>query len=596
LLGRLGEGSQGIVFLARDQADGARVAIKLLHALLSENDASRARFLQEVTAAKRVPAFCTAQLLDADMAGTRPYIVSEYIPGPSLEAVVRSEGPRGGTALGRIAVNTATALAGIHQAGVVHRDFKAANVLLGPDGPVVIDFGIAKALDAVDSRLTLPGHAAGTPGYMAPDQFEDGVVGPPVDIFAWGVTMAFAATGKLPFGTGPTPAVIYRILNEAPRLDGLTPSLQALVSACLDKDPAARPDARQIVDHLLGREDFGGSPAPGTWRSAAGARAAQPAGPAARTGEATPARDPSTTPLLDPASSLDATPSLDVTPPVTVDPIRAVQMRQPSQQFDFGKPPAPAAARSRRRGRVPLWATIAAVAVLACGGAVAAKAVGGSPAHKDSSLSDDTSALPAVSASGTSPASPAGKQAKPAKRGSTGTGGAPVPSSSSRPAAGGTTVATTATRPPASKSAPPGGPSAPASSPVSGATPTTASTPKPPSTPSSPAKATPNPYTAAEVCGSGYSVLDSHALSGGTVYLLWSNSTGKNCVATMRSQASGKIAIKATLKVEGGSTGSDSGSYTYYAGPVALKATATCVEWGGSIASSSWTSGWSHCS
>jgi hypothetical protein len=582
LLGRLGEGSQGIVFLARDQSDGTQVAVKLLHGLLSENEASRSRFLQEVTAAKRVPPFCTAQLLDADLAGTRPYIVSEYIPGPSLEAVVRSEGPRRGTALERIAVNTATALAGIHQAGVVHRDFKAANVLLGPDGPVVIDFGIAKALDALDSRLTLPGHAAGTPGYMAPDQFEEGPVGPAADIFAWGVTMAYAATGKLPFGSGPMPAIIYRILNEPPRLDALAPSLHGLVAACLDKDPVARPTARQIVDHLLGREHFGGAPTAGTPQ-------ASPNMPTDEADRAGGTEGTSTTPLLDLAPSLDGTPSPDAGPSLTVDPIRAVQMRQPSQQFDFGT--APAAATSKGPGRrVPAWAAIAAAVVVACGGAVAVKALTGSSPKSSSSLSVDTNARPGASASGTSPAAGAARQGKPGARHTTGPGG------TQGPAAGGTNAAKSGSKPATQKSAGASAPSSTVSPRAAGSSPATPSSPKPSSPPSSAPAPKPNPYTATEVCGSGYSVVDSHSLSGGTIYLLWSASAGKNCVATMRSQVAGKVAMLATLKVEGGSTSSDSGSYTYYAGPVALKAAATCVEWGGSIGSSSWTSGWSHCS
>jgi hypothetical protein len=291
----------------------------------------------------------------------------------------------------------------------------------------------------------------------------------------------------------------------------------------------------------------------------------------------------STTPLLDPAPSLDGTGSLDAGPSLTVDPIRAVQMRQPSEQFDFGTPPAAAAATSKGPGRrVPLWAAIAAAVVVACGGAVAVKAFAGSSPKSSSSLSVDTNALPAASASGTSPAAGAARQGKPGPHDTTGPRGTQNPAS---PAAGGTNAATSGSKPATQRSAGASAPSAPASAPAAG------------SSPSSSAPASkPNPYTATEVCGSGYSVVDSHSLSGGTVYLLWSNSAGKNCVATMRSRAAGKIAMLATLKVEGGSTSSDSGSYTYYAGPVALKAAATCVEWGGSIGSSSWTSGWSHCS
>jgi len=252
LLGRLGRGSQGIVFLARDSSNSTQVAVKLLRAYLDGDEAARSRFLREVAAAKRVARFCTAQVLDANVAGSQPYIVSEYIPGPSLAAVIRADGPRKGGALDRIAVNTATALGAIHRAGVIHRDFKAANVLLGPDGPVVIDFGVAKALGTVERQVTLTGQSVGTPAYMAPEQFRDGPVGAETDVFAWGVTMVFAATGTLPFGDGSVPAVMYRILNEQPQLDRVNGPMRDLVTACLEKDPANRPTARDIVDQLMG--------------------------------------------------------------------------------------------------------------------------------------------------------------------------------------------------------------------------------------------------------------------------------------------------------------------------------------------------------
>ena len=255
LLGRLGHGSQGIVFLARDPASGTQVAVKLLRAHLDGDDAARSRFLREVETAKRVARFCTAQVLDADVAGTQPYIVSEYIPGPSLAEVIRSDGPRTGGALDRIAINTATALGAIHLAGVVHRDFKAANVLLGPDGPVVIDFGVAKALGTVERQVTLTGQQVGTPAYMAPEQFRDHPVGPATDIFAWGATMVFAATGTLPFGDGSIASVMHRILNEAPDLGALRGPMRDLVAECLAKDPTVRPTARQIVDRLMSAEN-----------------------------------------------------------------------------------------------------------------------------------------------------------------------------------------------------------------------------------------------------------------------------------------------------------------------------------------------------
>jgi serine/threonine protein kinase len=189
--GRLGEGGQGTVFLGTSPA-GEQVAVKLLHAV--DDPMARSRFVRELAVAKRVATFCTAQVLDADVAGDRPYIVSEFVAGPTLQESVTREGPRGKGALERLAIGTATALTAIHRAGVVHRDFKPANVLLGSDGPRVIDFGIARALD-----VTAPvSQLIGTPSYMAPEQLTDQAVGSAADVFAWGSTMVFAATGRLP--------------------------------------------------------------------------------------------------------------------------------------------------------------------------------------------------------------------------------------------------------------------------------------------------------------------------------------------------------------------------------------------------------------
>jgi serine/threonine protein kinase len=252
ILGRLGEGGQGVVYLARlagvaDRRSEYR-AIKLLHVQLSGQDSARARFIREAHAAMRVTRFCTAQILDADVEGDRPYIVSEYVSGPSLQALVRKEGPKTGESLHRLAMDTASALAAIHDAGIVHRDFKPHNVLLGPEGPRVIDFGLARTL-ADDASLT--SGAVGTPAYMAPEQLGGTTVGPAADIFAWGATMTYAATGRPPFGTDSIPAVVNRVLHADPELGELTGPLRSLVAAALAKDAAERPAAQQIVQHLL---------------------------------------------------------------------------------------------------------------------------------------------------------------------------------------------------------------------------------------------------------------------------------------------------------------------------------------------------------
>ncbi|WP_170316896.1 serine/threonine protein kinase [Acrocarpospora corrugata] len=247
LQGRIGEGGQGVVYLGVGST-GDQVAVKLLRSDLAGDPMMRERFLREVDAAKRVSPFCTAQLIETGVAGDQPYIVSEYIEGPTLQQRVLASGPLSGPALHRLAIGTATALAAIHQAGVVHRDFKPANVIMGPDGPRVIDFGIAKALDASSTQTSRP---VGTPAYMAPEQIMGHQVGPPADLFAWACTILYAATGNSPFGSDTLPAVINRILNADASTDALHGLLRDVVESCIAKDPRGRPTAEQVLLRLL---------------------------------------------------------------------------------------------------------------------------------------------------------------------------------------------------------------------------------------------------------------------------------------------------------------------------------------------------------
>ncbi|MFA1539519.1 protein kinase domain-containing protein [Actinomadura monticuli] len=245
---RLGEGGMGTVYAGLD-ASGRTVAIKVIRREFAADRRYLARFEAEVAAAQRVRPFCTAPVLDADPAADPPYLVTEFVNGPSLDAAVAKDGPLRGADLEAVAVGIATALTAIHDAGVVHRDLKPANVLLSTFGPRVIDFGIARSLDG--TRLTATGGIVGTPAFMAPEQLDGRGAAPASDVFAWGATVAFAARGGSCFGGNSLPAVIHQIMSGEPDLSGLDGMLLGAVRDALAKDPARRPSAQALLDRLI---------------------------------------------------------------------------------------------------------------------------------------------------------------------------------------------------------------------------------------------------------------------------------------------------------------------------------------------------------
>src|SRR5260370_5705052 len=243
LLARIGEGGMGVVFLARDRGHRT-VALKVLRSGVAGDPTARRRLAREVETMQRVRSPNVAEVIDADLDGAMPYIVTRFVPGRTLDDVVTQDGPMRGKELARLASGLADALVAVHAAGVVHRDVKPGNVMLFQGTPVVIDFGIAQGPDA--TRLTMTGMFMGTPGYLAPEVIEGRPSSEASDVHAWGATVAYAATGRPPFGTGPYEGIFYRIVNGQADLAGVPAALLPLLAAALASDPAHRPPAVQL--------------------------------------------------------------------------------------------------------------------------------------------------------------------------------------------------------------------------------------------------------------------------------------------------------------------------------------------------------------
>ncbi|WP_232835468.1 serine/threonine-protein kinase [Actinocorallia populi] len=555
LVGVLGEGGQGTVYLG--ERDGMPVAVKLLHARFAEDDEARGRFVRELEVAKQVARFCTAQVLDADVEGDRPYIVSEFVPGISLQEQVETEGPRTDGALERLAINTLNALTAIHQAGIIHRDLKPHNVLIGPDGPRVIDFGIARALN-----VTSHSHSIGTPAYMSPEQLNGHQLTAASDLFSWASCMVFAATGTPPFGSDEIGAVVYRIAHAEADTGALPTPLREVVQACLAKDPAARPTAAQAQSMLMG--GTGAQPV------------LQP--------------QPPIVPPSPPA------PQTVVTNPAEGAQAWAPQQPQPPQQrepypFEIGPKPGESDALAGRRPTIAI--VIFIIMLLSIGVTGWALTRDDEPKKSDevTGLAPQNLQL-TVSAQ---PSRPTASSRPTDKPGST--------DKEPRPEK---TVVVTVT--PSAPDHDKPGPSAPPS-PSDGATQPPAPAPSTPPVVTAPPQPSPsptrtverNPYGAVQVCngggrGGGFQVQRSRNFPGGRTVQLY-NAAGFNCVVTLKTaDLDRKTGVFARLVRQSDRRSAvDRGMYQFYAGPVYLAAKGTCVRFAGGGPAGSVTAPWANC-
>jgi serine/threonine protein kinase len=385
--GRIGAGGMGAVYLGRGP-DGRSVAVKVIRPELAGDDEFAARFRDEVANAERVASFSTAQVLDHGAADGRAYMVTEFIEGPSLARYVSDHGALSPGMLHGVAIGVAAALVAIHSADLVHRDLKPANVLLSISGPRVIDFGIARALDAASSH-TMTGQLVGSPGWMAPEQVLRRPMSTAVDIFAWGCLLAYAGTGRHPYGRGDLQSMAVRVVHTDPEIGPLPAPLDRLVRAALVKEPTARPTAEELLLALVGgrsavataaaaREtvrDLWEPPAP---RPAPAEVFMTPSEPTT-TRRPAPPREPA--PLREPTISRE--PTMPRGPTRPQEPTRP---REPAQALT--EPPAPVSPAGPRRTRRRLALIASGVAA-----AVTAAVVGWAVTR-----SDTPSATPAAAA------------------------------------------------------------------------------------------------------------------------------------------------------------------------------------------------------
>ncbi|WP_392424291.1 protein kinase [Barrientosiimonas humi] len=365
LVDKIGEGGMGVVHKAVDR-DGTEVAVKVLRPHIAHDDGARDRLRREVSTLARVRHDGVAPVLDADIDGPNPYLVTRYVPGPPLDDVVEERGPLSPDQLVVLGRGLAEALEEIHRAGVVHRDLKPGNVLMVGDDPVLIDFGIAHAAD--DVRLTMTGLVMGTPGYLSPEVVEGAPVSESTDWWGWAATLAFAASGKAPFGKGPMPVVLDRVSRGQADLSGVDERLRPLLAAALSPVPTERPDAATVLDELERYAAGGhtrGVPVQTTAPDAGSGRPSTQQTPAVPHTQVQPQAQPSSTsvlPLAAPAAQTDpfATPTREPAsartssaPPAGPAPTEPVARPQPGTRPDPATRPEPAQPARRGWGRRP---------------------------------------------------------------------------------------------------------------------------------------------------------------------------------------------------------------------------------------------------
>ncbi|WP_327289313.1 serine/threonine-protein kinase [Streptomyces sp. NBC_01198] len=344
LAAKLGAGGMGKVYLSHTPA-GRPVAIKVIRPEFAEDAEFRRRFRQEVQAAQRVQGLYTAPVIDSDTEGTRPWLATAFVPGPTLSSAVAEHGPMPVPTVLLLIAGIAEALEAVHGAGLVHRDLKPSNVLLASDGPRVIDFGIARAADA--TALTGSGVTIGTPAFMSPEQAAGREITPATDVFALGQVAAYAALGMPAYGEGPSHAVLYRIVHEEPDLATLPSELRPLVTRCLAKVPAERPSLAEVVRMCQAASEQTELRRPEQWLP--GALAAEI--PARHVAPGSPPATPPPADAVPPASPLaDAVPPPPVTRPVAAPPSRP-PVQPPSQAP--AQPPARPAGQSAAQAQPP---------------------------------------------------------------------------------------------------------------------------------------------------------------------------------------------------------------------------------------------------